>query len=104
LLSAEAISLLKELIVVEGKDRLPIGDIKKHAFFKDVDWLLVELGEVKMPDIPIKSPDPHNFDEITFDSCDEDWQHEFEDEPSDDDMPRNTILEDEAELEDSVIL
>ena len=58
-----------------------------------------------MPTIPIKSPDASNFDEITFDSCDEDWQHEFEGESSDDDMPRNTIMEeDEHEGEESVIL
>ena len=83
---------------------LTISAIKKHPFFKGVDWESVERGESQMPSIVVKSPDAHNFDEITFDSCDEDWQHEFEGDSSDDDLPRNTILEDELENEGSVIL
>lgn len=104
LLSAQAVSLIEGLVVVEGKQRLTISQIKNHAFFKEVNWDQVERGEMEMPTIPIKSPDASNFDEITFDSCDEDWQHEFEGDSSDDDMPRNTILEEENENEGSVIL
>jgi serine/threonine protein kinase len=73
LLSAEAMSLIKGLVVVEGRHRLTISQIKKHPFFKEVNWQQIERGEVIMPTIPIKSPDACNFDEITFDSCDEDW-------------------------------
>jgi hypothetical protein len=89
---------------VDGKRRLTISEIKKHPFFKETNWESVERGETQMPSILIKSPDANNFDEITMDSCDEDWQHEFEGESSDEDLPRNTILEDEMENEGSVIL
>ena len=67
--------------------------------------MAIERAEVKMPDIEIKSPEADNYDNITLDSCDEDWLHEFECESSDDELPRNTIMEAEDEdREDSVVL
>ena len=79
LLSEEAISLLKGIIVVEAKDRLSIEEIKNHMFFKGLDWSAVERVELQMPEPMVREPNAANFEDITYDSADEDWQHEFED-------------------------
>jgi lipopolysaccharide export LptBFGC system permease protein LptF len=56
-----------------------------------------------MPPAQIREPNADNYDEITIDSCDEDWQHEFEDNNSDASYDNGRITELEQE-EDSVIL
>jgi hypothetical protein len=36
-----------------------------------------------MPDPHIREPCAANFEDITYDSADEDWQHEFEEDDED---------------------
>ena len=49
-LSPAAIDLLKNLIKVDYKKRLPIAMIKKHKFFEEIDWEKCDKGEQLMPE------------------------------------------------------
>jgi hypothetical protein len=83
ILSEAAISLLKGTIVVNSDDRLSIKQIKKHAFFEGLEWSAVDNLELQMPEPDIREPCAANFEDITYDSADEDWQHEFEENEED---------------------
>ena len=76
-------SLLKGTIAVEASDRFTIDQIKQHSFFEGLEWSAVENIELEMPEVHLKEPDSANFEDITYDSADEDWQHEFEEDDED---------------------
>ena len=77
-LSAEAKSLIRALIVPSGKQRLSIHKIKQHDFFKPISFRDVEKCRIEMPMVRQRDPKSGDFDEVEPDSCDEDFQHEFE--------------------------
>lgn len=81
-LSAEAKSLIKQLIVADGKKRLTVNKIKQSDLFAKYiqDWQDVESGRLDS-DLRLEMKDPENeyeFEEICYDSDDADFQHEYE--------------------------
>jgi len=66
------------LIVANGKKRLSINKIKQHEFFTAIKFRDIEKTRIKMPAVDMKDPRSGMFDEIEPDSCDEDFEHEFE--------------------------
>ena len=76
-LSDSAKKLIRGLVVPSAKKRLAIDKIKKHKFFSGIVWADVESGKCKVPRVHLKEPKAENFDEISYDSDDEDFQHEF---------------------------
>ena len=77
-ISAEAKSLIRGLIVANGKKRLSINKIKQHEFFQPIKFQDVEKTRIKMASVEMKNPRSGMFDEIEPDSADEDFEHEFE--------------------------
>ena len=61
-----------------AKKRLSIDKIKKHKFFNGIQWADVESGKCRVPRVLLKEPKAENFDEISYDSDDEDFAHEFQ--------------------------
>ena len=76
--SAAAKSLIRGLIVPNSKKRLTINKIKSHDFFKPISFSDIEKTRIKMPSVEMKNPTSGMFDEIEPDSCDEDFEHEYE--------------------------
>ena len=66
------------MIVPNAKKRLSIDKIKKHKFFNGIQWSDVESGKCRVPRVLLKEPKAENFDEISYDSDDEDFAHEFQ--------------------------
>ena len=77
-LSDEAKSLIRGLIVANGKKRLSIHKIKKHEFFGSINWTDIEKLKIRMPHVRQREPNGGNFEEVEPDSCDEDFEHEYE--------------------------
>ena len=75
--SGIAKQLIRSLIVPDAKKRLPIEKIKSHQFFAGIKWTDVEQGKCKVPRVLLKEPKAENFDEISYDSDDADFAHEF---------------------------
>ena len=50
--SKQFVSLLNGLMDKDVQQRLTLDEVKKHAFFKNVDWALVLEGNLKAPIIP----------------------------------------------------
>ena len=75
--SKEAKSLIRALITHKSRKRLPIHKIKAHPFFKEINWNNVENGKVRMPKVELREPESNDFDAISFDSDDEDFEHEY---------------------------
>eukprot|EP00347_Sterkiella_histriomuscorum_P010575 403375751 len=78
-LSPECRDLLQRLIVANPEQRLPLKHIKKHPFFKSVDWKQIEDGKLKMP-VPVlrpveKAKIPFNYYD-SFDEDDEDFMQQ----------------------------
>ena len=69
--------MIRSLIVSEGRKRLSIDKIKTHKFFAGLRWNDVEQGRCIVPTVTMKEPKAENFDEISFDSEDEDFAHEW---------------------------
>ena len=86
-ISNEAKDLIRQLIVADGDKRITIAKMKKHAFFDGLRWDQAEQGLLKMPVVKLKKPKAENFDEIQYDSDDQDFIHEFEGIPEADDEP-----------------
>ena len=57
---------------------MSINKIKQHDFFKPIKFSDIEKLRIKMPVVDLKNPKTDNFDEIEFDSDDEDFAHEYE--------------------------
>ena len=76
--SEAAKQLIRSLIVPEARKRLPIDKIKSLKFFAGIKWSDVEQGRCKVPRVLLKEPKAENFDEISYDSDDEDFAHEFQ--------------------------
>ena len=59
--------MLQRLILCNPDNRLTIKQIKKHPFFKSVDWKQVAEGKLKMPFLELrpvsKSKLPFNFND-----------------------------------------
>lgn len=58
--------MLSKLILVNPEQRISIKSLKKHSFFKGIDWKQVTEGKLKMP-APLmrpvtKSPLPMSID------------------------------------------
>ena len=77
-LSEAAKKLIRSLIVANSKKRLSIDKIKQQKFFAGIKWSDVEFGRCKVPRVLLKEPKAENFDEISYDSDDEDFAHEFQ--------------------------
>ena len=56
-----------------------MNKIKDHKFFKPIDWKRIETGKIKPNPVPLKEPTAENFEDIDYDSDDEDFSHEFTD-------------------------
>ena len=50
--SNQAKNLIKKLLVVNPRKRIGFEQIKKHEFFKDINWENIELKKVEPPFIP----------------------------------------------------
>lgn len=83
LMSSLAKDLISNLIKSDSKQRMPIQKIKKHKWFTTnldkmgMKWSDIEKGQVTPPNVHLQEPLPDNFDEIQYDSDDQDFQHEF---------------------------
>ena len=76
-LSKGAKSMIRSLVVANGKKRISIHKIKQHEFFQNVKWSDIDKAKFKMPKVNQREPDSGQFDLVDPDSCDEDWQHEY---------------------------
>ena len=72
-ISAAAKSLIRGLVLANGKKRLNIHKIKQHDFFKPIRWADIEHCRVKMPAVEQRDPRSGMLDEIEPDSADEDF-------------------------------
>ena len=77
-ISSAAKSLIRGLILANGKKRMSINKIKQHDFFKPIKFADVEKARIKMPAVELRNPRSGQFDEIEPDSADEDFEHEYE--------------------------
>jgi hypothetical protein len=77
-ISEDAKNMVRSLIVAEGEKRITIQKLKKHPFFAKIRWDHAEKGQLKMPVVKLKKPKAENFDEIQYDSDDQDFIHELE--------------------------
>ncbi len=77
-ISLEAKDMIRSLIVADGEKRITIPRLKKHPFFAKIRWDLAEKGQLKMPVVKLKKPKAENFDEIQYDSDDQDFIHELD--------------------------
>lgn len=77
-ISAAAKSLIRGLVVANGRKRMSINKIKQHEFFSPIKFADVEKARIKMPKVELKNPRSGMFDEIEPDSADEDFEHEYE--------------------------
>ena len=76
--SPAAKSLIRGLIQPNSKKRTSIHKLKQHEFFKPLKWSDVENCRIRMPKVDLKDPKSGQFDMIEPDSCDEDFEHEYE--------------------------
>ena len=81
-LSSDAKSLIKSLLLPEGRKRLTVSQIKQSTLFKKYipNWKDVESGNLEN-EIRINFKDPSDeyaFDEVCYDSDDADFRHEYE--------------------------
>mmetsp|Transcript_25362 Transcript_25362/g.31754 ORF Transcript_25362/g.31754 Transcript_25362/m.31754 type:complete len:150 (+) Transcript_25362:585-1034(+) len=72
-LSDPAKDLIRGLIVANGKKRLSIHKIKKHEFFRPIVWSDIEKVKIKMPKVSQREPKSGMFEDVEYDSCDEDF-------------------------------
>ena len=42
------------MIQVEAKKRIPIKYIKEHSFMKGINWKVVEMGKLEVPEIELR--------------------------------------------------
>ena len=77
-LSDAAKKLIRGLIVPNGKKRLNIHKIKNHEFFAKIKWDQVEKVKLPMPKVHQRDPTSGMFEDVEPDSCDEDFEHEYE--------------------------
>ena len=79
-MSKEAKNLIRNLITPKSKKRLIIPKIKQHPFFKGINWNHAENGKLSnRPKVAMRHPESADFDEISPDSEDEDFEHEYMD-------------------------
>ena len=81
-LSSDAKSLIKSLLLPEGRKRGTVSQIKQSTLFKKYipNWKDVESGNLDN-EIRINFKDPSDeyaFDEVCYDSDDADFRHEYE--------------------------
>jgi len=50
--SKAARDLIKKLLVINPRKRIGYEQIKKHKFFKDINWEKIELRKIKPPFVP----------------------------------------------------
>jgi serine/threonine protein kinase len=62
-LSKEVVDLIKKLLVFEPEDRLTIPQIKKHPFYKSIDWDKLYIEEACYVPPKTDELDTSNFDE-----------------------------------------
>ena len=60
--------MISKLIVADPKQRISLRELKKHAFFKGLDWDAVEKGKVKPPTPQLREIRVSNIPMSAYDS------------------------------------